>query len=294
MQKLITPYCEDFGKSNVVIKHFPDNESYVLIPKIEALKNKPVRIYHRLYPEQDKRIFELMLILSRLQKETKDIELFAPYLPYARQDRENKAGEAVSADLLCGLLSSFGVKKLITYDCHFLAKPGNFEREGLSIENRSAGPELYAYAKKYFDKNKEGFVVVSPDEGSSYFTENAKGHNVHSLKKVRHDSKENGTETGIHAEIATMEGEIDVEGKNVCILDDIISTGGTIVRVIEHLKARGAKKIIVGATHGVFAGQRIAEKILNNNCNELFITNSIAVKNAAFDTLLETLELPKN
>src|SRR3989338_7948331 len=181
MYKLITPYCEDFGKSNIIIKHFPDDESYVLIPKIETLKNKAVRIYHRLYPEQDKRIFELMLILSRLKKETKDIELYAPYLPYARQDRENKKGESVSADVLCGLLKTFGVKKLITYDCHFLPRPGEFSRAGLSIENISAGKQLQAHAKKYFGKEK--FVVISPDEGASYFTESAQGH---SLKKVRH------------------------------------------------------------------------------------------------------------
>src|SRR3989338_6693905 len=61
-----------------------------------------------------------------------------------------------------------------------------------------------------------------------------------------------------------MEGEVPVRGKNVCILDDIISTGGTIIRAIEHLKSRGAKKIIVGTTHGVFAGEKIAEKILKN------------------------------
>ncbi|MEK7128465.1 MAG: ribose-phosphate diphosphokinase, partial [Patescibacteria group bacterium] len=272
MEKLITPYCEDFGKSNIVIKHFPDNESYVFIPKIEAQKDKKITIYHRLYPEQDKRIFELMLILSRLQKETKDIELFAPYLPYARQDRKRKEGEVVSADVLCELLKNYGVKKLITYDCHFLPKPGNFTRAGLAIENKSAGPKLYAYAKKYFDEeNKknntaEEFVVVSPDEGSSYFIENAKGQKTHSLTKTRGEAKANGEENGIHADIHTMEGEIDVEGKNVCILDDIISTGGKIIRAIEHLKARGAKKIIVGATHGVFAGHRIAEKILNNSC----------------------------
>ncbi len=293
--KLITPYCSDFGKPNIIIKHFPDAESYVQIPDIETLKNEKVVIYHRLYPEPDKRIFELLLILSCLKKETKDIELFTPYLPYARQDRYNKEGEAVSADVLCALLKSCGVKKLITYDCHFLPSPGDFKRNGLSIENRSAGPELFAYAKKYYEKENpvEDFVVVSPDEGSSYFTENAKGHKVHSLKKVRGESKENGEETGIHADIETMEGEIDVDGKNVCILDDIISTGGTIVRAIEHLKARGAKKIIVGATHGVFAGHMIAEKILNNSCSELFITNAILIKDGAFDTLVEVLELPK-
>lgn len=299
MQKLITPYCADFGKSNVVIKHFPDNESYVLVPKNETLKNKKVRIYHRLYPEPDKRIFELLLILSRIRNEAKEIELFAPYLPYARQDRESKGGEAVSADVLCELLKNYGVAKLITYDCHFLPRPGEFSRAGLTIENRSAGPELFAYAKKYFEEEnkkndtREEFVVISPDEGSSYFIENAKGQKAHSLTKVRGETKANGEENGIHAEIHTMEGEINVEGKNVCILDDIISTGGTIIRAIGHLKARGAKKIIVGATHGVFAGHRIAEKILSNSCSDLFITNAIAVKNAVFDPLMQTLELPK-
>ncbi len=288
MQKLITPYCEDFGKPNIIIKYFPDHESYVMIPKIEALKNKKVRIYHRLYPKQNKRTLELIFILSRLRKETKNIELFVPYLPYARQDKENKKGEAVSADVLCELLKSFGVKKLITYDCHFLPKPGNFKRQGLEIENISAGPELFAYAKKYFGKNE--FTVVSPDEGSSYFTKNAEGCACHSLKKVRSESKATGTKTGIHADIDKMEGEADVKDKNVCILDDIISTGGTIVRAIEHLKSRGAKKIIVGATHGVFAGEKIPEKILNNNCSKLFVTNAI-VRND-FDNI-EILKLPK-
>jgi len=295
MQKLITPYATDFGhakgrasKPNVVIRHFPDTESYVLIPKIETLKNKKVTVYHRLYPEPDKRIFELILILSRLKKETKNIELFVPYLPYARQDRENKKGEAVSADVLCGILASLGVKKLITYDCHFLPKPGNFTRNGLKIENKSAGQELFIYAKKYFAK--ENFVLISPDEGSSYFTENARGHcAAHSLKKMRHESK-TVKKTGIHAEICTMEGEVDVKGKNVCILDDIISTGGTIIRAIAHLKSRGAEKIIVGATHGVFAGEKIPEKILKNSCNKIFITNAVFGKDNRNIVVLKLLK----
>lgn len=280
MQKLITPYCSDFGKPNVVIKHFPDTESYVFIQKIDSLKNKKVTVYHRLYPEPDKRIFELLLILSRLKKVTKNIELFVPYLPYARQDKENRHGEAVSADVFCGLLKSFGVKKLITYDCHFLPRPGNFKKKGLSIENRSAGKELMSYARKYFGKEK--FTVISPDEGSSYFIENAQGH---SLRKTRKKSKATNTKTGIHADIEKMEGEFDVRGKNICILDDIISTGGTIVKAVHHLKARGAKKIIVGAVHGIFAGEKIAEKIRRAGCKKIFVTNTIQQENSLFGIL---------
>lgn len=285
MKKLITPYCADLGKPNVIIRHFPDNESYVLIPKIKALKNQKVIVYHRLFPEPDKRIFELLLILHRLGKATKNIELFIPYLPYARQDRENKKGEAVSADTLCGILKILGVKKLTTYDCHFLPRPGDFGRKGLKIENRSAGKQLVAYAKKHF--GKADFLVISPDQGSSYFIENAQGH---SLQKTRKESTATGESTGVHAEIHKMEGEIDVKGKNICILDDIISTGGTIIRAIEHLRARGAKKVIVGAAHGVFAGEKIAEKILKKRCDKIFVTNTIICED---NINVEILKLPE-
>lgn len=271
--KLITPYASGNEIPNVTIRHFPDTESYVQIPQIKSLKNKrknkKVIIHHALYPEPDKRIFELLLILSLVRKETKHIELFIPYLPYARQDRASKTGEAVSADILCKLLKAHGVKKLITYDCHFLYGPGNFTRCGLKIKNLSAGKILYKEAKKYF---REKFVVISPDESASYFTENAQGH---SLKKVRKASKDTGIGTGIHAEVDTMEGEIDVKGKNICIMDDMISTGGTMIRAIKHLKKLGAKRIIVGATHGIFAGENIAKKILKSGCKHIFITDSI-------------------
>lgn len=275
--KLITPYCSDFAKPNIVIKHFPDTESYVLIPKIHSLKNKKVTIYHRLYPEPEKRLFELLLVLSRVKEKTSHIELFVPYLPYARQDRENKKGEALSADVLCELFKNYGIKNLITYDCHFLSKTGKFTRNGLSIENKSAGKQLYNYAKKYFGKKE--FSVISPDQGSSYFIENAKGHAVHSLQKTRSKAKGNGVKNGIHADINGMKGDANlnnsVKGKNICILDDIISTGGTLIHAIKHLKALGAKKIIVGATHGVFAGENVSQKILNSSCDKIFITNAI-------------------
>lgn len=268
MLKLFTPYASDFGRANLTIKHFPDTESYVLIPQIKSLKNKKVIIYNRLYPEPEKRIFELLLILSRVKEETKHIELFVPYLPYARQDRENKKGEALSADVLCGILKSSGVKKLTTYDCHFLPKPGIFIRNDLTIENKSAGTELLAYAKKYF--GKEEFCVVSPDQGASYFTDNAQGF---TMNKKRRRVKEHGLETEIHS--MECDNELDVKGKNICILDDIVASGGTIIYAAKHLKKLGAKKIIVGATHGVFCGDKIAEKILKSSCSRIFVTNSI-------------------
>lgn len=269
MTKLITPYAASFGKPNVIIKHFPDNESFVFIPHIKSLKNKKVTIVHRMYPEPDKRLFELVLLLSRVQKETRHIELLVPYLPYARQDKEHEEGDVVSADVLCEMLKNYGVKKLITYDCHFLPKPGNFTRAGLKIENHSAGKLLLKYAKKYFGREK--FILISPDQGSSYFVENAEGYAMHK-KRSRVTKGDIKTEVSHDNKLNEL---LDVQGKNICIMDDIIATGGTIIKAVKHLKDRGANKIIVGATHGVFCGDSVADRILLSACDELFITDSI-------------------
>ena len=138
------------------------------------------------------------------------------------------------------------------------------------------GWALDSEAKKISKEFKfKDFIVISPDEGSSHFTEHAQGHKSHSLKKTRKETSATDNHTGIHGDVHTMEGEVDVKDKNICILDDIISTGGTIIRAVEHLKKLGANKIIVGATHGVFAGEKIAEKILKTSCSELFVTNAI-------------------
>src|SRR3989344_3364883 len=206
-------------RPNIFIKQFPDGESYVWVQNLRSLKNKNVTVYKRLYPDAEKNIFELLLVLSVIRKATKKITVFVPYLTYARQDRENKAGEAVSADVLCRLLKSHGVKKLVTYDCHFLPRAGKFTRAGLLIENQTAGPLLRTHARKYFKNGK--FIIISPDQGAAYLSHQAlqktrKGHRIHKI-----------------------EGEVNVKGKNVCILDDIIASGGTILKAIKHLKKLG-------------------------------------------------------
>jgi len=256
-------------RPNIFIKQFPDGESYVWVQNLRSLKNKNVTVYKRLYPDAEKNIFELLLVLSVIRKATKKITVFVPYLPYARQDRESKPGEAVSADVLCRLLKSHGVKKLITYDCHFLPRPGKFTRVGLVIENRTVGQLLRAHAKKYFGREK--FLTISPDQGTAYMSH----HAFHKTRRSAH-------------KIHKMEGGVDVRGRNVCILDDIISTGGTILHAIKHLRKLGAKKIIVGAVHGVFALPDITRKI-EKNCDMLFVTDSIPTSGRK----LKVLKLPR-
>ena len=79
--------------------------------------------------------------------------------------------------------------------------------------------------------------------------------------------------------------------KNVCIMDDMVSTGGTVVHAIKHLKSLGAKKIVVATVHGIFAGNKIAEKILKAGCQKIFVTDSIPNE---YNKNVQVVKLPEN
>ena len=136
------------------------------------------------------------------------------------------------------------LNKLITFDCHFLNETGDQEYEGLQIYNLSMGPELVNYAKGIF--NNEPFEIIGPDDGSRYLVE---GHGGKSLKKIRKEYQ--GAKVS-YRDVHEVSGDLEVKGKNVLILDDMISSGSTMVKCLEKISAAGAKKIACAATHGLF------------------------------------------
>ncbi len=264
---LISPNCADLMKPDVEMKTFPDGDAYIRIPGIAGLGGKEVQVLHRLYPEQDKCIFQAMLMLDTLRKAGAKPVLVSPYLPYSRQDKTFLDGEALSAEALCRMLKSAGAERLVTLDCHFLKKEGRMEYGGLAIENVSMGEALINHAKKLL--KGEEVEVISPDEGASYLVE---GHGGKSMHKVRGEyAQGEGRET--YRKIAKLEREFDVGGKNVLILDDMISTGGTMVRAVENVRKGGAKKVLCAATQGFFLKDSLQK--LKASCDWVFTTNSI-------------------
>ncbi|MEK7161294.1 MAG: phosphoribosyltransferase family protein, partial [Patescibacteria group bacterium] len=145
---------------------------------------------------------------------------------------------------LCHALKAGGLDKLISFDCHFLNKTGIQEFEGLTFENYSCGEELVEKALEIF--NGEEFEIIGPDEGSRYLVE---GYGGKSLKKVR---KEYVGSKLTYRDVHEVDGEFNVSGKNVLILDDMISSGSTMVKCLEKVAAAGAKNIACGTTHGLF------------------------------------------
>ena len=262
---LVSPNLSDNLSPNIEIKVFPDGESYVRIPGIRDLAGKGAAVLHRLYPEPDKSIFQALLIIDTLRKAGAKPTLISPYLPYARQDKIFLEGEALSSEVLCRMLELAGAQKLVTLDCHFMKKEGKSVYGGLEIESVSMGNVLLEHAR--MKVKGEELEVISPDAGAAYLVE---GHGGKSMKKVRGEYVE-GEET--YRKIEKLEGDFDVKGRNVLILDDMISTGGTMLRAVDNIKKGGAKKVLCAATHGLFLKGSLEK--LKASCDSVFVTDSI-------------------
>jgi ribose-phosphate pyrophosphokinase len=206
--------------------------------------------------------------------------MIVPYLPYSRQDKTFLDGEALSAQVLCGLLASFGVRKLITVDCHFLKKEGSFEYAGLKIKNISANHMLAEHARSKV--GLDPLEVISPDEGASYLVSEFGGK---SMQKTRGEY-----EKGEHAyrSVESLERKFDVEGKNVLIMDDMISTGSTMLKAIENVRKGGAKKVLCAATHGFFVKDSLYK--LREEADIIFTSNSVPNPLAEVDLLPVLME----
>jgi len=261
---IISPTFSEMGSPSIEMKKFPDGDSYVRIDNVSSLQGEEVHLYHRLYPEQDHQIFNVLLMLDTLKRVGARTTLVVPYLPYSRQDKTFKDGEALSAQVLCNLMSKAGAQKLVTIDCHFLKKEGEFEYGGLKIKNISANKLLIEHAKTLVDGDLE---IISPDQGANYLVSDFGGK---SMSKVRGDYQE-GDEA--YRTVEKVEGDFDVKDKNVLIIDDMISTGGTMIRAVENVKKGGAKKVLCAATHGFFL-KNSYEK-LKEITDGVFVTNSI-------------------
>jgi ribose-phosphate pyrophosphokinase len=263
--RLVSPNFSDLFVPNIEIGTFPDGDSHVHIPNLSQYHNKEVTLFHRLYPHQNHSLMELFFILDTLKDVGAKVAVVIPYMPYARQHKKLLEGEVISADVICKMLCMMGCKKLVTFDCHFLNAEGEAQYCGLNIQNFSMSKNLVAFAKEAL--KGEEFKIIGPDEGASYLV---KAHGGTSMKKVRQEYKDN---TISYRNIEKMEGELEVEGKNVLILDDMISTGSTMIKAIEKMKDAGAKSVSCAATHGLFLHDSLER--LQALCQNVFVSNSI-------------------
>ena len=253
-RRLKAPYVE--AKTRV----FPDGESKITFGRIP--KNSIVLVVQSTYPPVDTNLLQALSIISQVRKVSSKIYAIIPYMGYARQDRQFLSGEVVTMSIIARMVQAAGAKKVVAVDIHSKVALNHFK---IPKENVSAIPELAKYFKKMKLKNA---LVVSPDMGGSLRAKKfASLLNIDfiTLKKSRN---RNTGKVQIHSSKA------DVRGKDLILVDDIISTGGSIIKAAQFLKRQKCKRLFVACTHGLFVED--AEKnIKKAGVSQIISTNTI-------------------
>lgn len=253
--------AEDLSKAlkvplaNTISKRFPDAEFYTRI--LDDISGKHVIIVQTTYP--DPNIIELFLLQNAaVEAGAKEISVVIPYFGYARQDTKFQDGEPISAKAIANLIS-LNADRVITVDPH---KEHILDFFTTSAFSCSAISEIAKYLK---DKNID--MLLAPDKGALERTKQAS-----KIIDCDFDYMEKTRIDGTTVEVKPK--KLNVQGKNVAIIDDIISTGGTMAKSIQQLRKDGAKNVFVACTHGLFAGDAV-KKLVSAGCFEIISTDTI-------------------
>ncbi|HEX9908517.1 MAG TPA: ribose-phosphate diphosphokinase [Thermoplasmata archaeon] len=241
--------------ARVEIKRFPDDECYVRIE--EELDDSDVFLVQTAWP--DRNIMELFLLQDAVREfDVSSLTTVVPYFGYARQDKQFKPGEPISARALARLIKA-NTDEFITVDVHAPSVIDWFD--DISAKNVAAYPQIGKHLK-----GKGIELVLSPDEGR-------KDHAKRVADVVNCEADFLVKERLDGETVQMTPKNLGVRGKKVAIVDDIISTGSTIVKASEQLRKQGAARIFAVCTHGVFAANALDR--LKGVCDEICSTDTI-------------------
>ncbi len=220
----------------------------------------------------DHNLVELLLMIDALRRASAfRITAVIPYYGYAKQEKKTAGREPISAKLVANIIATAGAHRVLTMDLHSPAIEGFFD---IPVDHLRAAPLLAEYFKENLDLRD--VVVVSPDAGGVRRADDFRSRiGTGSLAIISKQRPEPD-----RAEILEMVGE--VEGKRAIIVDDMISTGGTLIEATEYLLKRGAREVYACATHPVFAGPAV-ELIRRSPLKQVVVTDTIPVPVEARD-----------
>ena len=258
---------------------FADNENRIRV--LDKVLDEDVVVIQSTGVSPNLYYMELFFILDSLKRSgAKSITLAIPYLGYQRQDHIFRDGEAVSLQVIIKLLESLGISKLISFDFHSIRIPQLFS---VPVIHLSA---LDIFAEEINKMNKDDLVLVSPDMGGigriSKLSELTGNLPFISIVKDR------DLNTG-EIDSAVVNGEVK---KKAIIVDDVISTGKTLIAAAQLLSKNGVEEIIVMATHGIFAN-KASSLLQDSSISKVLVTDTLEISQKRIFDKLENISIAK-
>ena len=229
--------------ANAHVSRFPDGE--VDIKVNEDIRGRDVFVIQPTCPPVNENWIELLLLLDTLRRSSAGrITAVMPYYGYARKDRKDEGRVPISAKVVANTLVVSGADRLVTVDMHAAQIQGFYD---IPVDHLYARPALLEAVQKLGIDNP---VVVTPDVGGSKMAR-AYAKRIGAELAIVDKRRLSGSETVVENVIG------DVDGRNVVIVDDMISTGGSISQAARILKESGAKSIVIAVSHAVFCGPAV-------------------------------------
>lgn len=264
-KKLKKPYSE------LKVKKFPDNELGVRY--LTSIKKKVVVLIQSFYGEINDCLIEI-LFAAYTAKDlgAKKIILVAPFFPYLRQDKRFKAGDCISIEVLGKLIDSI-FNCILIIDPHLHREKDLHHIFNIKSKKLTANKKIADYINK--KHNIKNSLIIGPD-WESYRWAGKVADMLKCDSVILEKKRLSGRKV-----IVKLNKNIDLNGKNIIIIDDMISTGNTLIEAIKNLKKLGAKKFDIIAVHGIFA-ENALEKLRKMNVR-VVTTNTIPNKASKID-----------
>jgi ribose-phosphate pyrophosphokinase len=251
------------GKS--VVKNFSDGEINVEID--ESVRGMDVFAIQSICDPVNNNLMELLILIDALKRASaRRITAVLPYYGYARQDRKVSPRAPISAKLVADLITTAGASRILAVDLHAGQIQGFFN---IPVDHLFAAPIILDYLKKI----KNDVVIVSPDAGG---VERARAYAKRLNASLAIIDKRRDSPNV--AQVMNIIG--DVSGMTAVLVDDMVDTGGTLVRGAYALMEKGAKEVLACCTHPVLSG-RAVEVIMGSPIEEMIVTDTIPLKNEA-------------
>ncbi len=252
----------DIPLGKVELQRFKDGEFKPSFK--ESIRGKRVFIIGSTFAPSDNLMEVLLMIDAAKRASAEFIDVVIPYFGWARQERKDEPRVPIAAKLVANMLEAAGASRVITMDLHADPIQGFFE---IPVDHLYSSTIFVPYIQKL---NLDKLVIASPDMGGSKrayaYSKFLKSDVVICYKQRKRANV-----------IGSMELIGDVKDKNVVLVDDIIDTGGTLVKAAQLMKDKGAESVRAVCTHALLS-DNAQERIANSEIEELVVTDSIPRK----------------